>query len=220
MGRLRCQDRCYTGVTPPPPRRPKALGFRGLGHFAARTENPRVELATRSPNETRGPGRTGGGLFSTKSCPPQPDPEGPGDASRRPFAFRGGDTVTSVAGDDLNLRLAQARARAKIGRCSDAEGGCTASTPLVVQKRSESADHPRQFFQGKRQREFLWIGRPRWSATVRGPTSVHLRRVIAPDFPIAAAANASRRSPMRSQRRDASPTRPTTGRSAPTDCAR
>ena len=32
--------RCYTGVTPPPPRRLKALSFRGLGHFAARTENP------------------------------------------------------------------------------------------------------------------------------------------------------------------------------------
>ena len=34
--------RCYTGVTPPPPRRLKALGFRGLGHFAARTEKPHV----------------------------------------------------------------------------------------------------------------------------------------------------------------------------------
>ena len=33
---------CYTGVTPPPPRRLKALGFRGLGHFAARTEFPSV----------------------------------------------------------------------------------------------------------------------------------------------------------------------------------
>jgi hypothetical protein len=33
--------RCYTGVTPPAPPRLKALGFRVLGHFVARAEEPR-----------------------------------------------------------------------------------------------------------------------------------------------------------------------------------
>ena len=40
----RLGSRRYTGVTPDPPRRLKALGFRASGHFAARTETekPRV----------------------------------------------------------------------------------------------------------------------------------------------------------------------------------